>query len=110
MAEITRLQIRRAGSFELQDERCTATVGDVSVVVARIVTTAGPVTWGIFLRAKDQPDALVCTMEWDGEQDYASFGLGVGQFASVVEKTLRLAREHPDALLRPEPSTPTGAA
>ena len=99
MAEITRLPIRRAGEFALQDERCLATVGGVRVVVARFATVTDPMTWGIFLRAEGQPDALVCTAEWDGEQDFASFGLGVGQFASVVEKTLRLAQERPDALL-----------
>lgn len=105
MSEVTRLPIRRRGAFETENEIHHASVGSVDVIVARIVTTHGPETWGILLRSPGEPDAMPCSIQDLGHE---GFGQAVGDLATTVEVTLRQAAIRAVALCAD--ASPSGAA
>lgn len=105
MSDIVRLPIRRAAGLQLRHEHVFDRVGGVEVLGAEIVTEAGPLTVGLFLRIEDVADKLVCTLQAVTETcDFDGF---VARQALIVADTLRHAREH-DAALQSEPQGPPG--
>lgn len=107
MDNVTRLPIRRRGAFELAEEWPHTSVGTVEILVARIVTASGPLTFGIILRAPGKPDALACSIRVpEPEKGYGDF---LNEMLSTVTGTLRHAQTFAEELAQ-VPTGPLSAA
>jgi hypothetical protein len=101
MGDVTRLPIRRRGAFDLADEIHHAHVGHVEVLMARVVTLAGPETWGVIIRSPGESDAMPVNVQRLGDEP---LGEHLANLAMIVTETLRQARARADALCAdPEP-------